>query len=354
MLTFNNNHIFTGYLKQLLATVNLPTCKIYTKEFSNYLTQTGKEDPRIVESFGSLGAERPITNVNYLKGNRLGYLYYDLHTNKSHWAYYKDFCYDSGKKITGLTRQLKSLGPIYDTKTHEYLGDFLRFLRDYYNINLMSMYNCFNNKICSNIYIKQTTTPTLSKETQNITVFNSADSNFNIYAFPVKLFSKYTIAIDCNQGIEMFCGFYNKTLELNGVPKYINLFQKTYQKINKTMFNQPFVYDKLSYENWTLERELASTENGNIVIKDSDSISRYDILNREQDLKLFLKIPATCKSTITVLEGDFSTYNDFIYTPNINNTRTGQVTRWDYKVNSSIINFYEPPEADPNNEIKCY
>ena len=32
MFKFNNDHIFTGYLKQLLASFHLPKCKVYTKE----------------------------------------------------------------------------------------------------------------------------------------------------------------------------------------------------------------------------------------------------------------------------------------------------------------------------------
>ena len=80
MFKFDNTHIFTGYLKQLLSLANLPTCRIYTKEFADYYKQHGKEDPRVIESFdtitytreeNSVSKHRPAARITYLKGNEL-------------------------------------------------------------------------------------------------------------------------------------------------------------------------------------------------------------------------------------------------------------------------------------------
>ena len=130
-----------------------------------------------------------------------------------------------------------------------------------------------------------------------------------------------------------------------------DLISKTYKKINRTFFNQPFIYDKLNVDYWTFESECRTPADSSYPNLLNDKvITRSDIANREQDLKLFIKIPASCSSSIVILEGDYRNFNDFIYYPvglnpngqpfteNVDDA-TKVRTVWQYKQNHSIINF---------------
>ena len=360
MLKYNNNHIFTGYLKQLLSSVNLPACKIYTNEFANYLEKNGKEDPRVLKSFDKVAGGHPATRINYLKNDEV-YNYFwknstaanSLKAAEAVWKKSADLFYSKDKFVPGLTKRLYSPGISYDTKTHEYLGDYLRFLRDYYNINLMSLYNCFTDKIYNNIYFSFTINPDAEKAEKVQALINAQESGYRLYALPVKLFAEYTIAIDCDQGIELFCGLYNTNLDMSA--KAVNLAARTYQKVHKTMFNQPFLYNKLNIKHWSDDTDFTtSTEAGNdsVPVMRSNVFTRWDLTNREKDLKLFIKIPVSCKSSITILEGNYINFNDVKYAP-VKYIENGQLfnpavddsntpvkhTSWHYNTNHCVLNF---------------
>ncbi len=360
MLQFNNNHIFTGYLKQFLSSFNLPTCRIYTAEFERYSAKYGKEDPRVIESslpivLPSTEQSRAAVGITYLKEGAAQQYFWDTAnwnvgagltpSNKvvKYWKSDKAVHYN-GNKILGLTKTLNNPTTLYNYQTHEYLGDYLRFLRDYENINLMSMYNCFSNRLCNNIKVTLNWEKTyeeenpITQEKEKITEIlktaqiNAYDTNYKIYMLPVKLFENYTVAIDCYQGVELFCGLYNERLDITEKGK--DLIKKTYTKVPKALFNQPFVYDMLDkkYWSWEAENTIASEDTPESTMTDTTKFLRAELAMRESELKLFIKIPTSNTSSIVVLEGNYLNFNDSLYTQS---TKSG----WQYFANSTISNF---------------
>jgi len=144
MLKFNNDHIITGYIKQLLADFNLPKYRVYTQENANYYKINHEEDQSIISTELS-GLHQRI--VPYIKDDKIQY-YID-----GKWVY-AQHTYNYNKKVKNYTKNLQIKNNIYDSYTHEYLGNYLRFQRDYNNINLMPLYNCFSNKLVDKLNIK--------------------------------------------------------------------------------------------------------------------------------------------------------------------------------------------------------
>lgn len=249
MLKFNDDNIYVGYIKQLLNSFNLPQCQIGDKEFKQTL--------------------------HYIKGNSL-YLYsYDNIQEEGQTRRISN--YKRGDAIKNITKNLEIRSNIYDSYTHEYLGDYLRFLRDYDNLDLMSMYNCFSNVVAYNLDF-----------TINGVNFNSSSDEYTIFAIPIKYNKKYTIAIDWHGTIDLCCGFYSNEQRyqspLNVDASDNTLVEReTYLRVSGTRFNHPFVFDK----------NVISTK----YVRD---------YYNEKNFKLFLRVPTMCKSSIVILEGDYA------------------------------------------------
>ena len=289
MLKFNNTHIFTGYLKQLLSNFNLPTYRVYTKENQQFFEKNKHESEAIIPTVtkymqGVTDYTPHILYVNYIKDNAVQrYINNEWQKTPIHFHY--------NKKELNHTKNLVIKGNTYDSYTHEYLGDYLRFQRDYNNIDLMPLYNCFSNRICSNLNYKSTT---------GGIEFNSADQRYKIYMLPIKFFKQYTIAIDCITSVEMCCGFYNSYLDDSDIS--LNLMADTYEKYGTLSFNNPIVYKKLLpdlpesiYKNTNYSNKLT------------------ELMQKEESLKLFIKLPRNNTSSITILEGDYTGYNQKIF-----------------------------------------
>lgn len=262
MYNFNNNNIFTGYIKQLLKSFNLPMCPVLQS----------KEE---ADKYSNISGITYILNDQIIRQTQKGTEI--VKTSET-------FIYN--KEVPNFTKKLQITNTIYDTYTHEYLGDYLRFLRDYNHIDLMSMYNCFSNNICTNLNLKiNLNNGTEAKATE--AVFNTTDTNYKIYMVPVKAFKSYTIAIDANEPIEVACGLYGKK-------SYGSIINGTYEKFNNISFKSPVVYDKLT----------------------SITDAQAQAVKFEKDLKLFIKVPFNNNSSIVILEGIYLNTNDDYLEPN--------------------------------------
>jgi len=341
MFRFNNRHIFTGYLKQLLASVNLPQYRIYTIENELYtLKNDGHESPEIIRTikYDDTNATTATTNyVQYAQYIKNGYIekYVETKNGNGYWeqcvltdtkmthettigdkTILHNHTYFDNKYEPNTTKKFIIKNNIYDTYTHEYLGDYLRFQRDYHGIDLMPLYNCFSNNTNINVDIDLTNTK-----------FNSNDKNYKIYAVPVKFFKNYTIAIDSELPVEMCC-----TIEEQypSDAEYItSLAELTYKKFNSLKFDNPELFDKLLANNIiTANTNSVEEDNTNAV---SDKI-RNSWFQNEKKLKLLIKLPITNTSSITILEGNYTTYNNRFYCLKNNN--------W-YKLTNKTVTNYE-------------
>lgn len=294
MIKFESDNIVVGYIKNLLNTFNLPIPKIYNYEDNKYAVE------------GQI----------YIKDDYI--CQYRRKKASSELEFRPIVRYEEGLYYPNYTTNLKFTGITYDSNTHEYLGEYLRFIRDYKGLDLMSLYNCYSNRFAKNlVYLEK-----------NI---NSADKNYKILMLPVKLNREYTIAIESSVPYEIFCSCY-------GVTNYnLDLIQETYTVEARSNFYDLVYFDKLK----------------TLIDKNKDLYD--DIAKSEKDLKMFIKIPSSIKSSVVVLEGHY-TSNMFSFKKSVSNSESvGKRRYYDpYQLNycKMVYNFNPEKEAleDTNNE----
>lgn len=275
MIKFNDNNIYVGYIKQLLKDFNLPNCQVYREELKDFYNSEN-------------------THLAYIKDN----------------AVYRGdkvvSTYNFNDKITNITNNLHITSNIYDSKTHKYLGEYLRFIRDYTGLDLMQMYNCFTNESPVNVHLDD---------------FDSDNDNYQLFILPIKFNRIYTIGIDCLSRISLkACHYENKDLVDNS---YNVKYSAQYK--SGTRFNKPFIFKS---------PEVESTEQ----------------LAEEKTLKLLIKIPFSCKSSIVVLEGDYRRGCDLL----LNNNKQVLASTVSTNGDKPLINYYVDDSEEETNKINYY
>lgn len=264
MYKFENNDLITGYIKEKLRDFNLPKAHVYKNNMPIYKNVIYIKDNNIVM------ANTTVKNIDEI--------------NDSNFTVLQPFL--ANEKILNFTENLKINGTLYDSYTHAYLGDYLRFIRDYYNVDLMSMYNCFGNQSPANF------TYTYNKDGFNIN-FDTSDTAYTLFMLPVKFFSKYLIGINCEVSYEYILGFYDENKQLftkfdisKEEDEYNEFIRDTYNKVSASKLSKPYLLDTSKF------------------------IPSDILYTHENDLKLIIKLPFSIKTAITVVETQANNYDN--------------------------------------------
>ena len=238
MYLYNNDNIITGYIKQLLHSFNLPRCKVFKTE-EEFLEYYG-EQPSV---FGII--KKYHDNSDYI-----------VYKKKNEFI--KSAPYSFNHSYLNITTKLPLFNGIYDSTCHIYLGDYLRFLRDYKNIDLMSLYNCFSGETL-------------------------VDNDYKYLIIPVKHKTLYTIALESSA-----CA-------------YVLTYEKDLKEISKlftagvrsSQFLKPF----------PIKTSIGADTD---ILEGSHAGSIEYACFKEDSYKLVIRIPKEEPVILSVLEGDFT------------------------------------------------
>lgn len=278
MQQFYTNTIESKFIKDLIATTPLPTIDTLYK---------GKW---IVPGCYY------ITDCNVVKANSIEgsveAFQFDPDNFSSQLTIISPYKFDSN--YPGLTSTYNSINDGYDSKTHYYLGNYLRCIRDLHDINLMPFYNCYNGEYVTDIFINTSTTTTKAvddsgNETEVTTINHNiiqSDPNVRgkkVISIPVKFGETYSIFIDCSTQVEIMCGFYGNKgyISPTQTPAVEIKTENKYASLRYTSFRDGFTYTTPKPE------------------KSTYPYTRF--------FRMFIQLPLNTESSIVVLEGDYTT-----------------------------------------------
>lgn len=175
----------------------------------------------------------------------------------------------------GVTEVYTSNCNYYDAGTHKALGRYLRYISNYYGLNLMHLYNCFCGEVLTNLQFNTSTNDVVQLESKKS----------KMLLVPIRYGATYTIAFDCPLPFMMKAILYNDGViqDANSQDYLHSYLNEAITVVNNSSFNAPFTYSI----------SLSGKENVEI-------LHAY-----EKYLYLAIQIPAGNTSSLVVLEGDY-------------------------------------------------
>lgn len=178
----------------------------------------------------------------------------------------------------GVTTNFKSISALYDPDTHQQLGQYLRMLRDIYDLDLMPFYNCFNGTTSDSIRI--------SKNAVNSIIDNNTVNDGMItYIVPIRFNQAYSIYFNTEIPFKIKLAYYDG---LKAKPFTLGSNEYPAITVRNCSTDNPYIFKpfKIVGENFVFEHSSVAL--------------------LEDYLVLLIQLPKFKRSNLTVLEGDYS------------------------------------------------
>lgn len=274
---FFTDTLMSRFIKRLLRATNLPLyhiveddsdlvvgCKYIYKDFIIQCEKSGRlkifDKDILYPSDNIYPLNKLFPGYKYQLAEFKVLDYYRPDDKKIHYNFHSKFMY-------------------YDSETHYYLGEYLRYLKDRTKLDLMAYYNCFNYQMIENITLDNTA---ISKYTMK------KPKNKKLIAIPVKFGRYYTIAIDSDTPVEMRTLVYDKNIGNIAKDAFSDSYYSDdiddYEFFSKTIFTKPILKyiapdDEQQYsqeKNLYLAIQVAADNDSSIVVLEGNYINTWD------------------------------------------------------------------------------
>ena len=324
---FYDNTIITKFVKELVSKTNVPFISTWKPgDFAIrgmlYLTRDAIWKCQHTGWPENINATCPKSHISTQSGSY----------NLDELRFFKRVStYVFGEEYYNITGRYESKILGYDNITHFYLGQYLRMMRDIYDLDMMPFYNCFGNEYLADIDFNQR---------GEVFSASSQNNSYKILSVPVRFGQQYMIAINSEVPIECICAIYGSKGFIKELTENLNTVNSaededgkrhnTYKKFQRTQFQSPVLYRTVSWHQ--LYQNLHKDDNETINNKAYDQgLGQF-----ERYLRLLIKIPKSNKSSVVVIEGDYPVVSTF-ESPNTSSVTWSNQYLYGTSVNSKTV-----------------
>lgn len=262
--------------------------------------------------------------------------------------------YNINEYFPGYTKYFINKSDYWDVEAHRYLGDYLRTLRDVYNLDLMPFYNCYDGETINNLYLSMSWKDDEDHSKGYDVNINEVEKEqdftdrYRVFAVPIKFNTPYQIALQCVTNVLIAPVIWDdRQLKIaknqndpNRLTPYIDLLKNKYSRnISGMYFNKPYIFEGVSseMEDVTITTNKLNENKSGFITYQLDKNTLY---NLERHLYLLIQIPTTCVTSLSVIEGNynFGACEKYINYSEVQENHNNLI---DYYINNSYVSVPE-------------